>query len=258
MRFWLPVLFALSLAGAVEAAEPEQAQPPPPPRPAPDFLFGQPEGSLGIRGSWVFGRAGSDWYDFVTDKLTLKNGDFNGPAIGTDVGITLTNRLDLVIGVDYNQSTTNSEDRAYVDNNRLPIEQQTLLRQANFSGSIKLALTERGRQVGRLAWVPRKVVPFVGGGGGILWYQVRQSGDFVDYVDLSVFTDVFESKGWTPSAQIFGGVDVRIMRSAYVSVDARYLWAAGDLGPTWIDFDPIDLAGLRLSFGFHYVFSEVR
>ena len=163
-----------------------------------------------------------------------------------------------MVGFDYSQSTTALGYRRFVDNNRLPIEQQTLLRSANISGGLKFALTERGREVGRLAWVPRKLVPYVGAGGGAMWFQVRQYGDFVDYVDLSVFTDVFESKGWAPSAHAFGGVDVRVLRRAYVTFDARYLWAAGDLGPDWIDFDPIDLSGLRLSAGFNFIISEVR
>jgi len=255
MRFWLLVLLVLSVAGAAHAEPADQNQSSPTPtRPTPDFLFGRPEGSVGIRGSWIFGRAGSDWYNFVTDQLTLESRDFNAPAFGTDVGITIAPRLDLVIGFDYSQSTTKSEYRRFVDNNRLPIEQRTLLREANISGGLKFALTERGRDVSRLAWVPRSVVPYVGAGGGFLWFQVRQSGDFIDFVDLSVFPEVFDSKGWTPSAHVFGGVDIRILRRAYLSLDGRYLWAAGDLGPDWIDFDPIDLAGLRLSVGITLVF----
>jgi hypothetical protein len=253
MRVWLPVLLVLLATSAASAQDA-----PPAPRPAPDFLFGRPDGTLGIRASWLSGRSGSDWYDFVTDQLTLEKKNFNGPAIGTDLGITLTPRVDLMVGFDYNQSTTASEYRRFVDNNRLPIEQTTRLRAANISGSLKLALTERGRDVGRLAWVPRTVVPFVGAGAGAMWFQVTQFGDFVDYVDLSVFTDVFESKGWTPSAHVFGGVDVRVLRRAYVTFDARYIWASGDLGSDWIDFDPIDLSGFRLSAGFNFILSEVR
>jgi hypothetical protein len=255
MRMWLPALLALSLAGPLATASAGQ-DPSTPSRPSPDFLFGPPEGTFGVRGSWVFGRSSSDWYDFVTDQLTLERSNFNGPAFGTDFGITMTPRVDLVVGFDYSQTTTRSEYRDYVDNNRLPIEQQTRLRNANFSGGLKFALAERGRGVGNLTWVPRKVVPYVGAGGGIMWYQIRQAGDFVDYVDLSVFSDVFDSEGWTPSAHVFGGVDVRVLRRAYVSFDARYLWASGELGADWIDFDPVDLSGLRLSVGFNFIISE--
>ena len=255
MRVWLPVILVLLMSGAANAGEQD---PPPPPRPAPDFLFGRPSGTLGLRVSWLSNRSGSDWYDFVTDQLTIDRKNFNGPGIGTDLGITISPRLDVMVGFDYSQSTTASEYRRFVDNNRLPIEQSTLLRGANFSGGLKFALTERGREVGRLAWVPRKVVPYIGAGGGAMWFQVRQNGDFVDYVDLSVFTDVFESSGWAPTAHAFGGVDVRVLRRAYVTFDARYTWASGNLGPDWIDFDPIDLSGLRLSAGINFIISEVR
>jgi hypothetical protein len=257
MRVWLPVLLVLSLTGAASAESPDQ-DPTPSPRPAPDFLFGRPDGTLGIRLNWLANRSGSDWYDFVTDQLTLERKNFNGPGVGTDLGITLTPRVDLMVGFDFSQSTTASEYRDLVDNNRLPIEQTTRLRNVNLSGGLKFALTERGREVGRLAWVPKTVVPYIGAGGGATWFQLRQSGDFVDYVDFSVFPDFFESKGWAPSAHVFGGVDMRVFRRGYVTFDARYTWASADLGPSFIDFEPIDLSGLRVSAGINFIISEVR
>ena len=257
MRVWLPLALVLFVTGAAHAGPADQESSPPI-RPTPDFLFGRPSGTLGIRINWLSNRAGSDWYDFVTDQLTLERKNFNGPGVGTDLGIMLTPRLDAMVGFDYSQSTTASEYRRLVDNNRLPIEQTTVLRGASITGGVKFALTERGREIGRLAWVPRKFVPYVGAGGGAMWFQLRQNGDFVDYLDYSVFTDVFESKGWAPTAHVFGGTDVRVLRRAYVTFDARYTWAKADLGPDWIDFDPIDLSGFRLSAGFNFIISEVR
>ncbi len=71
---------------------------------------------------------------------------------------------------------------------------------------------------------------------------------------MSVFTDSFRSKGWTPSAHVFGGVDVQMYKSLFLSVEGRYLWGAGKLGRDFIDFDPIDLAGFRVSAGAQFVF----
>ena len=251
MRPCVVVLVLLTLVPAPAAA---QNPPNQPPRPAPDFLFAPPGGSVTVRGSWLWARAGSDWYDFVTDQLTLEPADFHSPGIGLDVNVALARRVDAQFGLDFSSATVASEYRRFVDNNRLPITQQTRLREVNVSGNIKVALLPRGREVSRFAWVPRTVVPYVGGGGGMLWFDVNQSGDFVDFIDLSVFTDVFGARGWTPSAQAFGGVDVRVFRRLYVTVDGRYLWAAGTLGRDWIDFDPIDLAGFRLSGGVNVVF----
>jgi hypothetical protein len=253
MRLCLTLLM-VSILGVIPAV----AQTPAPPRPAPDFLFGQPDRSVAVRGSWLFARGGSDWYDFVSDQLTLDTADFNAPGVGVDVSFAVGRRLDLQFGFDYSSAGVTSEYRDFVDNSRLPISQDTKLREVNLSGNLRFALTERGREVSRLAWVPRRIVPYVGGGGGVLWFDVEQAGDFVDFVDFSIFTDVFRGSGWTPSAQVFGGVDVRLFKQLYFMFDGRYLWAAGDLGREWIDFDPIDLAGFRLSGGVNLVFGGRR
>ena len=147
-----------------------------------------------------------------------------------------------------------SEYRDFVDNDRLPIVQQTRLSETNLAGSVRFALTPRGREVSRLAWIPSTVTPYVGAGGGMLFYRLEQEGDFVDFLDFSIFPGQFESHGWTPSAQVFGGVDVRMWRRLFLSLEARYLWADADLGFDYIGFDPIDLTGFRISSGVSVAF----
>ena len=242
------VLGILLLPAARAAAQPSV------PLPAPDFMLGSPRGSVTIRGGWTFLRGSSDWYDFVTRTLTLENKDFNLPAIGGDIGIALSRRIEVVGSVDFGSASALSEYRDFVDNLRLPIEQTTTLRQTNVAGGVKVYLMDRGRSIGRLAFVPRTVVPYVGGGAGALWYYMRQTGSFVDYVDFSVFPDTFLSSGVTPSAHVYGGADLRVWRRLYVTLEARHRWAAGDLGRDWIDFEPMDLTGTRVSGGINVVF----
>ncbi len=225
----------------------------------PDFLFGRPDGSIALRGGWVFARAGSDVFEFVEDHLTVDRGDFNTGTFATDVGIALSSRTDVVVGVDFSRAAIPSEYRLFVDNNRLPIEQTTTLKELNLTGSIRFALTPRGREISRLVWVPQNVVPYVGVGGGMLWYEFKQAGDFVDALDqrptgLGIFSDTFEAQGWTPSAHVLGGVDVKLYRRLYLALDGRYIWAAGDLGSDFQDFDPIDLSGFRFGAGINVLF----
>jgi len=225
-------------------------------RPAPDFLFGEPRGSIGIRGNWVFARADSDIFDFVRTQLTVDRRAFDAVGLATDVAIAIAPRVDAVAGFEFTQTSTPSEYRAFVDNNRRPIEQTTRLRTANVSGSVRLALAPRGTAVSRLAWIPRRVAPYAGAGGGMLWYQLTQAGDFVDVrsTNLAVFSDIFTSQGWTPSAHAFGGVDVRVYRRTFVAFEGRYLWAAAPLHRRFEGFEPIDLAGLRVSAGINMLF----
>jgi hypothetical protein len=221
---------------------------------APDFLFGRPHGSIGVRGSWLFARADSDLFDFVQRQLTVDKKDFNTPMIGIDGAITVAPRLDVMVGAEFGQATKDSEYRDFVDNRLLPINQSTTLRQNNVSGSIRFNLLPRGQSVSRFAWIPRSVTPFVGAGGGAVWYRFEQIGDFVDFVDHSVFTDHFVSSGFTPSAHIFGGTDLHLYRILFLTVEGRYVWANAKLGNDFVDFDPIDLAGFRLSTGIHIMF----
>jgi len=219
-----------------------------------DFLFGRPRASLGVRGSWLFARADSDWYSFVSDQLTLGHKDFNAPGFAADFGFAVGRRLDVLGGFDINRSETSSEYRDFVDNNRLPITQTTSLRTIGITGSIKYALIERGLEVSRLAWVPRHIVPYVGAGGGALHYDLEQFGDFIDFTDNQVFGSTFKSSGWSPVAQAFAGVDVRVLKRVYVTIDGRYQWSNATLSSTWVDFDPIDLAGFKLAAGASFVF----
>ncbi len=126
----------------------------------------------------------------------------------------------------------------------------------NFSGSVKFAVTPRGRDISSRAWIPAAVTPYVGAGGGVLKYEFLQFGDFID-VDspaMDIFTDTFRSSGWTPSAHVFGGVDVRVYKRLYLSGEGRYLWSSSTPSRDFIDFEPIDLAGFKATVGIHYMF----
>lgn len=217
-------------------------------------MFGRPRGAVALRGSWVFARAGSDLFDFVTDQLTLEPKDFDGPAIGGEVAIAIGSRLEVLGGLEFTKSSAPSEYRRFVDNNNLPIEQETRLKNLHLNGSVRVALIPRGHSVSRLAWIPRGITPYIGGGAGAVRYEFTQTGDFVDFVDLSVFSDVFVSKGWAPSGHVFGGADIQVYRMLFLQIEGRYLWSSAKLDADFIDFDPIDLAGFRTTAGVSFLF----
>jgi hypothetical protein len=257
------ILASLVLVGAAAWAA---AQPPASPTAGPggqaadpdtpsrDYLFGRPRGSLAVRGLWQFAVAGSDIFDFVTEELTLEKSAFNAPGIAVDLDIALSPRLDLAFGIDNTYTSKGSEYRDYVDNNELPIEQTTSLREFGIYGGLKYALAPRGRRVSRFAWIPRAVVPYIGAGGGVVKYEFEQTGDFVDFADLSVFTDTFHSEGWAPSLHACGGVDIHAYRILYVTAEARYTWASAELEPAFDGFEPIDLSGFKVGAGIRIVF----
>jgi len=254
----LLVAIVLGAAGAEPvAAEPDQRRGAPrgaQPADSPDFWFGAPRGSIHVHAGRLFARNGSDLFDFLFDQFTLEEDAFDAPAFGVGVGVALTPRADARFGVDVSRTSKTSEYRDFVDNDGLPILQDTELTGVDISGSVKLYVTPRGRQISRLAWIPNAVAPYVGGGAGAVWYRFEQRGDFVDFVDLTVFGSRFESSGWAPSAHVFGGADINMWKRLFLALEARYLWADAELGRDFSGFEPIDLSGLRLSVGVNVAF----
>ena len=233
--------------------------------PEPDFLFGRPRFSIGIRGLLHRARAGSDFYDFVNEELFVRRSsdddhknpnhgllNFDAPGIGFDFGLGITSRLDVRIGVDYAKSLNESELRNFIGEDGLPFTQRTELSQVELRGESVLALAPRGRAIGQYAWIPSRVVPYVGAGLGFARYDLVQAGEFVD--DLGYFEDAFGSKGWGPALYLFGGADVRMSRQVYLNVEVRHVQASAELGPDYERYEPLDLGGLRIGAGVRFAF----
>jgi hypothetical protein len=224
-------------------------------QPSPDFLFAPPKGSVSFRWTVTMPRASSDWFGFVREQLTLDRGDFTAMGLAGDVSVALTPRLDLVIGGEWTGRSADSEYRDFVDNDRLPITQTTRLRQMSVTGGVRYALTERGRAVSALSWIPARLVPYASGGAGVLRYSLTQFGDFIDVVDFSVCPDQLPSDGGAPTAYVGGGLDWLVVKRLALTLDGRYQWAAPTLDDAvWTGFDPLDLGGARFSTGIRILY----
>ena len=174
--------------------------------------------------------------------------------LGFEVGIPVHRRVDVVIGLDVSRASASSEYRDYVEDNDLPIAQQTRLTVVPLAAGVKLYLTPRGREVSRYAFLPSRVRVYAGGGGGGVWTKLEQTGDFVDFVDLSIFSAALRSSGWGWSAHGFGGVELSLRPRWSLAVEGRYVRAAAGLGEDFVRFAPMDLSGVRVRAGFHVSF----
>jgi len=200
--------------------------------------------------------ANSGVFDLVTDQLTLEKADFRSFSFGGELAFTIHPRLDIVASVEYMGSRTPSEVRGYLNEADQPITQETTLKRIPVTGAVKFFLVPRGREFGRFAWTPSRFVPYVGGGGGALFYSFQQDGDFVDFQDLSIFEEHFRSQGWSPVVFGLGGLEVSLTRRLFLDFQLRYEWAENDLEADFRGFDPIDLSGVRATGGLFFRFDK--
>ena len=161
--------------------------------------------------------------------------------------------MDLTLDAGYSRASHKSEFRDFVDNNNLPIEQTTTFERIPLTANLKVHLAPTGRSIGHLAWIPSKVVPYVGGGVGMMSYRFRQQGDLVDFNTNNVFNSTVDTqddgRDWAFVQQVMAGVDYNFSPMFGVTLDARYLHGRGDLGTAFSGYDKIDLSGASASVG---------
>jgi hypothetical protein len=232
---------------------PAQLRPQRPPEGGSGFLFHTPRVTLGIRGGFnLRSAARGEIGTWLTDTLTLSNSDLNAFSIAGDVGITLAGPLELLLSGGYATRSAPSEYQNWVDQNDQPIRQQTTLSTVPLTLAARWYLTSRGRRIGRFVWMPARVMPYVGVGGGAIRYDLRQTGSFVRLNDLSIWGDTMRSWGWTPLGLAMVGVDYSLGTRVVVNADARYLWAKAGLHRDFDGFrDGMDLSGAQFSLGLH-------
>jgi len=222
------------------------------------FLFRPPVGSLTLRGGFARPDAASDLFDFTFEELTLDRDDFNSPALGFDLGVRLSRRLDVVLGVGVASAKRRSEFRHWVDLDDQPIEQTTTFRRVPVTASLKAYITPRGRTIGSFAWLPARWAPYVGFGAGFVWYRFKQEGDFVDFENLDIFPATYRSEGWTPTGHLLAGFDLALGLRWALNFEGRYSRASAKPGYNYEGFEPIDLSGLTTTIGIQYRFLGAR
>ena len=214
------------------------------------YLFHPPNATITVRGGYSRALASSDVFDDVTKELTLDRGDFSSFTVGGDAAVHVGGPFDAVLSAGFSRSNHKSEFRDLVDNNDQPIEQTTTFERVPVMVSLRLNLASPGRAIGHLAWIPSRVVPYVGAGAGAVRYRFKQEGDFVNYATNAVFSSVIGSDAqWTFAAQGMAGVDYNFSPRFGLSFDARYLHAKGELGPAFQGYERIDLSGVSATVG---------
>ena len=218
------------------------------------FLFGRPHITVSFRGGVAQPSASSDVFAFSRQNLTLGRRDYLGGSYGLDLALRVAERLDVQVGVAFSSRTAGSEFRNWVDNNDKPIEQTTTFRRTPVTLGVKYYLTSPGRTLGRLAWIPSKIAPYVSAGGGVMSYDYRQSGDFVDFKTLDVFHSSLSSRA--NAAMIYGaaGVDYTLTPRLSVLTEARYDASRAKMNKDFQGFNRIDLSGLAVTAGLNVRF----
>lgn len=247
---------ALLAAGAAASAVPASVMA----QSRSDYLLGRPKATLTLRmgavrpqaSDGVFAATGADGRRL----LTLGADSFVGASFGADIGVPLTQRLELQFSGSVASRRAESEYRDFVDNRDLPIEQATRLRRVPLSLGVRYNLVPAGRAISRLAWVPQKLVPYVAAGAGAMYYRFQQEGDFVDFQssNLDVFNARLDGKGWAPLGYAATGLTWAVLPAVAINTELRYDHSRAPIQGDFTGFGNTSLSGLGISTGLQFRF----
>jgi outer membrane protein W len=99
----------------------------------------------------------------------------------------------------------------------------------------------------------RAFQPYVGAGLGVYFWHYSESGEFVDFVDGSIFRDTFADSGTSVGPVAVFGARGRVSNNALIGGEARLQWGKGDLSKDFLS-DTIDLGGYSFLVTFGYRF----
>jgi hypothetical protein len=215
----------------------------------PDYVLGVPKGRFAIRLGADQPLQSSDIWSFSREQYTLGRGDLRAIPIALELGFPAGRRFEFVLGAATSRGSADTEYRDLIGTDDLPIRQATSLRRTPLLLGVRHDLVAPGRPIGTVAWLPARVVPWVGAGGGALFWSFRQSGEFVEAGGIDIFEATFTDGGLTPTAYAAAGLDIALQGRTSLVFDARYSWARARLGGDFLGFDRIDLAGVALSAG---------
>lgn len=169
--------------------------------------------------------------------------DFQGATFGGDWSVALGQFFEVGAGVGYYRHTVPAVYADWVNADGSEIEQDLSLRIVPVTAIVKILPlgAKRGFQ------------PYVGGGLGVYFWHYSETGDFVDFVDNSIFHDQFTADGTSLGPVAVFGARGRVSRTATLGVEGRFQWGQGNLSQDFLS-DKIDLGGFSILATFGYRF----
>jgi hypothetical protein len=190
------------------------------------------------------GRSDDDVLVNNLDFLLFEVKDFNGAVLNAEWLVGFGDWIEGGLGIGWYAKTSPAIYRHFTNSDGSEIEQDLKLRVVPFSATVRIL--PLGREAG--------FQPFIGAGVGVLRYRYSETGQFIDFDDLSIFNDTFVGSGTATGPVILGGLRVPV-GSVDVGFELRHQSGTDEL-PIEEQFagPEIDLGGMNYLLTFNVRF----
>jgi hypothetical protein len=182
----------------------------------------------------------SQYWDDKQLDFTGEPADFENVDLGADFRWGLAPFASLLLSGDV---YSGDEDQSYidfVDDLGFPITHTTTLDVASVTAGVMIH--------GPRHWV---VIPYAGAGGGLYFWNLEESGDFIDFfpAEPEIFSATFEDSGQAGGYYWLAGVEVPVGTRWSFFGEGRWQSVEDELGDDFQDLGDLDLSGRQIAVG---------
>lgn len=183
----------------------------------------------------------SEYWDDVRDEFTGSIDDFENADFGAEYLLPLGNHLSLNFGGSIYEGDSTQAYRRFVDNRGDRIRHDTTLDIASGTVGLLYHITGPGAAL----------QPYVGFGGGAYWWQIEESGDFIDLGAASrpIFNANLKSDGVAFGHYWLVGLQAPVTRRVSLFAEGRWTRVKDNLSGDFEGFGDIDLGGREFAAG---------
>jgi hypothetical protein len=201
-------------------------------------------------GSWRFylgtfePEGDSQYWDESFDVFTGSASDFEDLVFGADYLWLTSRNAGLLFGVSAFDGRATQYYKDWTDADGFDIGHATTLDLVDLTAAYIIRFGSGS------------VRPYVGGGGGLLWWELREEGSFIDFGDpeMPVIYAAYLADGTTWELLALAGVDIRLSHRWSFFFEGRYRWSDDELNKDFAGFGSIDLSGTQLAGGLSFNF----
>jgi opacity protein-like surface antigen len=183
----------------------------------------------------------SEYWRDVHDQFTGSIDDFENVEFGGEYLLPLGSHFSLSFGGSIYEGDSTQAYRRFLDNDNNRIRHDTTLDIA--AGTFGVVYHILAPDV--------FLQPYVGGGGGTYWWQIEESGDFIDFgsAQRPIFNANLKSDGVAFGYYWLAGLQAPITRHVSLYAEGRWTVVKDNLSGDFEGFGDIDLGGREFAAG---------